>query len=130
MADLMPAHGAGAVAVRAYVGVIARSWTGHCADAGAAERYAQHFADDVFPGLEAIDGHRGALLLRREAEQGGVEVRVLTFWSSLDAIDAFAGPDRRRAVVEPAARAVLDAYDDEVQHFDVAIDTTRSGGTE
>jgi heme-degrading monooxygenase HmoA len=115
--------------VRAYAFVIARSWTGHCADAGAAERYARHLAAEVFPGLEAIDGNRGALLLRREMEQG-VEVLVVTFWSSLDAVDEFAGPDRGRAVVEPAARAVLDAYDDEVQHFDVAIDTTRSGGME
>ncbi len=116
--------------MRPYVGVIARSWTGHCADGGAADRYARHLADDVLPGLEAIDGHRGALMLRREDQRGGVEVRVVTFWSSLDAIDEFAGPERGRAVVEPAARAVLDAYDDEVHHFDVAIDTTRSGGTE
>jgi heme-degrading monooxygenase HmoA len=122
------ANGACAVAVRPCVEVIARSWTGHCADDEAAERYARHIAGDVLPGLEAMDGFAGALLLRRDAEQGGIEVRVLTFWSSLEAIDQFAGPERERAVVEPAARAVLEAYDDDVQHFDVAIDTTRSGG--
>ena len=116
--------------MRPYVGVIARSWTGHCADGGAADRYARHLAADVLPGLEAIDGHRGTLMLRREDQRGGVEVRVVTFWSSLDAIDEFAGPERGHAVLEPAARAVLDAYDDEVHHFDVAIDTTRPGGTE
>jgi heme-degrading monooxygenase HmoA len=109
--------------------MIARSWSGNCADAGAAERYVRHVAEDVLPRLEAFDGHRGALLLRRDLAQGDVEVRVVTFWSSLEAIDEFAGPERERAVVEPAARAALAAYDDDVQHFDVAIDTTRSGGT-
>jgi heme-degrading monooxygenase HmoA len=109
--------------------VIARSWTGHCADGAAADRYARHVAEDVLPRLEAIAGHRGALLLRREEVAGGIEVRVVTFWSSLEAIDEFAGPARDRAVVEPAAQAVLDAYDERVEHFDVAIDTTRPGGT-
>jgi heme-degrading monooxygenase HmoA len=102
--------------------VIARSWTGHCASAEAADRYARHFADAVLPELEAIDGHLGALLLRCGGD-GGVDVRVLTFWSSLDAIDRFAGSDRDRAVVEPAARAVLDSYARDVEHFDVVIDT-------
>jgi heme-degrading monooxygenase HmoA len=108
--------------------VIARSWTGHCADGAGAERYERHLVEDVIPELEAIAGHHGALLLRREGEAGGVEVRVVTFWSSLDAIAGFAGEELDRAVVEPAARAVLDAYDDRVEHFDVAIDTIRPGG--
>jgi heme-degrading monooxygenase HmoA len=102
--------------------VIARSWTGHCASAEAADRYARHLAETVLPELESIDGHRGALLLRRSGD-GGVDVRVLTFWSTLEAIDRFAGPDRDRAVVEPAARAVLDSFANEVEHFDVVIDT-------
>jgi heme-degrading monooxygenase HmoA len=101
---------------------IARTWTGHCPSAAAADRYARHLADTVLPELEAIDGHRGALLLRR-ADERGVEVRVVTFWSSLEAIGRFADPDRERAVVEPAARAVLDSYADVVEHFDVVIDT-------
>jgi heme-degrading monooxygenase HmoA len=103
--------------------VIARSWTGLCPNGEAADRYARHLAETVLPDLEALDGHRGALLLRRDAA-GGVEVRVVTFWSSLEAIDRFAGPERERAVVEPAAQAVLDEYADEVEHFDVVIDTT------
>jgi heme-degrading monooxygenase HmoA len=109
--------------------VIARSWIGHCADGAAAERYARHLSKDVLPGLEATHGHRGAMLLRRELEAGGVEVRVVTFWSTLDAIAGFAGTELDRAVVEPAARAVLAAYDEHVEHFDVAIDTTRPGGS-
>jgi heme-degrading monooxygenase HmoA len=104
--------------------VIARSWRGHCPTTEAAERYADHLTNAVLPELEAIDGHLGALLLRRGGDgEGGVELRVVTFWSSLAAIDSFAGPDRDRAVVEPAARAVLDEYADEVEHFDVVIDT-------
>jgi heme-degrading monooxygenase HmoA len=104
--------------------VIARSWTGVCADGPGAERYARHFAADVMPALESVAGHRGALLLRR-----GVEVRVVTFWSSPDAIAGFAGAEPDRAVVEPAARAVLEEYDERVEHFEVVIDTIRPGGT-
>jgi heme-degrading monooxygenase HmoA len=102
--------------------VIARSWMGHCPSVEAADRYARHLADAVLPELNATDGHLGALLLRRGDERG-VKVHVVTFWSSLEAIDRFAGPDRERAVVEPAARAVLDSFADEVEHFDVVIDT-------
>ena len=102
---------------------IARSWGGRCRDDEAADRYARHLAETVLPELERLDGHRGALLLRRALPGGGVEIRVLTLWTSVAAIDRFAGPDRARAVVEPPARAVLDDYDEHVEHFDVAIDT-------
>lgn len=42
-----------------------------------------------------------------------------TLWDSMDAVQAFAGPRPERAVVEPAAHAVLLRYDAEVRHFEV-----------
>ena len=60
----------------------------------------------------------GALLSeRRQGEQ--VELFVLTRWSSMAAIRAFAGSNPGRAVVEPGAVAALTDYDRTVQHYGV-----------
>jgi heme-degrading monooxygenase HmoA len=45
--------------------------------------------------------------------------RVLTRWSSMDAIRAFAGADVRKAVVEPAAAAALISFDLAAEHFEL-----------
>jgi uncharacterized protein len=80
--------------------------------------YVQHATEHVFPALRAIEGHRGACLLRRTFD-GTVELVVLTLWESMQAIRKFAGAEPDRAVVEPAARAALTEFDDSVQHFEV-----------
>jgi hypothetical protein len=38
----------------------------------------------------------------------------------MDAVEAFAGPDRGAAVVEPDAEAALIDFDHRVRHFEVA----------
>jgi heme-degrading monooxygenase HmoA len=75
----------------------------------------------VLPELQAIEGFRGATLLRRE-DGAEIEFLVLTRWASLEAIRAFAGDDIERAVVEPEAVAVLVSFDDRVRHYEVAHD--------
>lgn len=97
---------------------ILRIWKG-CASLEKAEEYYRHVTQKVFPQLGLIKGHRGAGLLRRKVE-AGIEFAVLTFWDSMAAVREFAGADPERAVVEPAARAVLSQYDDKVTHFEVA----------
>jgi heme-degrading monooxygenase HmoA len=99
--------------------VIARVWRGRTTAADA-QAYSRHFTEKVRPELDRIVGHRGALLLRSGKPGGGeVEFLVVTMWDSMDAVRAFAGPDPERAVVEPAARAVLAGYDETVRHYDV-----------
>ena len=44
---------------------------------------------------------------------------VQTLWDSMDAIRTFAGPHPERAVVEPAAAAVLLRFDKPVDHYEV-----------
>jgi heme-degrading monooxygenase HmoA len=44
---------------------------------------------------------------------------VLTLWDSMDAVRRFAGPDPDKAVVEPAAQAVLTEFDQSVTHFEI-----------
>ncbi|HKV40957.1 MAG TPA: hypothetical protein VJX67_17250, partial [Blastocatellia bacterium] len=81
-------------------------------------KYVEHATSTVFPALRAIEGHRGAYLLRRVAG-GTVELAVLTLWESMEAVRKFAGMDPTKAVVEPEAQAVLTSFDDYVTHYDV-----------
>jgi heme-degrading monooxygenase HmoA len=101
--------------------MIARVWQATAGTDGAAA-YRAHFAAKVLPELASVPGHRGAYLLERE-DGDQVVIQVLTLWESFDAIKGFAGPDLAAAVVEPEARAVLDAYDDRVVHHHVVVDT-------
>jgi heme-degrading monooxygenase HmoA len=98
--------------------MIARVWRGVAHTSINADAYLRHLSVNVLPSLEAIAGHRGARVLRRE-DGGHVEFFVMTFWDSMDAVRKFAGEDPERAVVEPQARAVLGEYDDFVRHYEV-----------
>jgi len=100
---------------------IARTWSARATPAGTTA-YVMFFHETLVPQLAQIDGHRGAVVLRRPAGDL-VEITVHTFWESMAAIERFAGATYDRAVVEPEARAVLASFDDHVEHRDVALDT-------
>ncbi len=107
--------------------MIARVWRGK-ATARNSESYRRHFTEAVRPALEGLAGHRGALLLSRETEgDPQTEFLVVTLWDSMQAIRGFAGLDADRAVVEPAARALLAEYDTSVRHYEVVLDTRDEG---
>ena len=101
--------------------MIARLWRGQATNAQA-DAYFRHVTGTVFPSLKDLAGHRGAWLLRRQAE-GQTEFLALTLWESLDSIRAFAGDDIDTAIVEPEARAVLADFDDFARHYEVAFKT-------
>lgn len=92
--------------------MIVRRWSAR-ATAEGAEQYEAHFQQSVLPELAGIEGHRGAYLLQR-GDGDVVDLTVLTLWSSIEAVTAFAGDDPARAVVEPRAREVLAAFDETV----------------
>lgn len=71
-----------------------------------ADAYVEYLERDTLPALPAIEGHRGAYVLRRDLGKE-LEFVVLTLWDSLEAVRALAGDDFRTAVVPPAARAAL-----------------------
>lgn len=104
----------------AVAGAFARSWSARATPEGA-DSYRSHFADEVLPRLRALPGQRGGVLLRRGVGPE-VELVVLTFWDSMDAIQAFAGKAPAVAIVAPEARAVLKDYDREVRTFEVVLD--------
>ncbi len=97
--------------------MIARLWRGQ-AETAKADGYARHATETVFPGLKDLAGHRGAWLLRREVGDR-TEFLAVTLWESRQSIEAFTGQDIEQAVVEPAARAVLTAFDDIATHYEV-----------
>ena len=97
--------------------MIVRAWRGRASTANP-DAYIEHFRRTVLPELREIEGFLGASLLRENRPQE-VEFLVLTRWSSMDAVRAFAGADASRAVVEPEAVAALKDYDRTVQHYEV-----------
>lgn len=98
--------------------MIVRIWKGQTTRENAAA-YLRHVTGHVLPALGGIPGYLGGRVLRRETD-GRVEFLVLTHWDSWDAIRAFAGDDPEVAVVEPAAREILEEFDSFVRHFEVA----------
>jgi heme-degrading monooxygenase HmoA len=85
--------------------------------------YQRHFTENVIPELRAVNGYVSSHLLKRTAGVD-IEITVVTFWRSFEAIDAFAGPDREAAVVAPNAAALLTNFDRRVRHYEVATTDT------
>jgi len=103
--------------------VIARMWSG-VARPDTIDAYLAHLREKTFPAIAALDGHRGAHVLRRESA-GQVQVTVITWWESLDAIARFSGGDVEAAVVPPEAQALLTSWDARAVHWEV-VDIGRS----
>jgi heme-degrading monooxygenase HmoA len=100
--------------------MIARRWRGWADSAQNVDAYVAHFENAVRPQLAVMDGFVGATLERVEGGGGRVEIVVVTRWSSMEAIRSFAGEDAEVAVVEPAARAVLESFDVRVRHIELS----------
>ena len=106
--------------------MILRIWRAHAA-ASSGDQYPRHLLEKVRPALEGIAGFRGLFLVARN-HGDEVEYVVQTMWDSMDAIRTFAGPHPERAVVEPAAAAVLLRFDQFVDHYEVLAGPTVTKG--
>lgn len=100
--------------------MIARVWRGWAAPERA-DDYQRHYESEVSEHLRAVEGFRGARLLRRDDGQE-VMFTSITWFASLDAVRDFAGDDYELAVVEPAARAALSRWDQQAVHHQVAVE--------
>jgi uncharacterized protein YciI/heme-degrading monooxygenase HmoA len=98
-------------------GPVLRLWKGRSTVERGSE-YVRHATKKVFPALRAIDGHRGAYLLRRMVD-GAIEFVVLTLWDSMATVRRFAGAEPDKAVVEAEARAILTSFDDRITHYEI-----------
>jgi heme-degrading monooxygenase HmoA len=98
---------------------VVRVWRGYGTSEGVDRYCREHFEKRVLPQLQELDGFIGASVLVRSVGSGS-EVVVATTWASIESIEAFAGEDHTRAVVEPVVREMLSRFDDEVTHFRLA----------
>ncbi len=75
---------------------------------------------EVFPGILArqIEGFLRIELFRRDL---GAEIEFMTimWFTSLEAVKAFAGEDHEAAYVPARARALLSRFDQRSQHYEV-----------
>jgi heme-degrading monooxygenase HmoA len=109
--------------------MISRVWKATAAP-DSSKSYAQHFEQHVLPALAAVPGYLAAMLLQ-SARNSVVDLIVVSFWTSEEAIRGFAGSDIQRAVVADDARRMLKSFDDSVRHYTVVtFDRLTSLGSE
>jgi len=108
--------------------MIGRLWSGRTEPADA-DAYEAFLRDDLLPGVTALEGARGAYVLRRETLDGAVEFVTLTLFESIEAVRRFAGDDAEAAMIEPRAEALLAEYDPRVRHFEVVVPTGDGGSS-
>jgi len=99
--------------------MIARLWSAQTSLAQA-PAYVEHLKKKVLPILRKVDGYVNAMLLKREVAET-VEIIVITWWHSLDAVRQFAVDDFEEAVVADEATALLTAFDERVRHYELAL---------
>lgn len=99
--------------------MVVRFWSARTTELRYPE-YLRHFNLRVLPMLRSKEGFLEARVL---AQSDGVVVHFIveTLWSSLKAIEQFAGPDCESAVVAEEALHLLTSYDHRVQHYEVTV---------
>ena len=97
--------------------MIARVWRGWTS-IDDADAYVDYLVATGMKDSRATPGNRGVLVLRRAAGER-VEFTTVTFWETLDSVDAFAGPDRDKAVFYPDDERFLVERECAVAHHEV-----------
>jgi len=86
-----------------------------------APSYERHLRSETFPSLRTIEGFVDASILKRTLPNG-IEFLVVTRWSSMAAIEKFAGADVEAAVVPDKVQSMMLEYDRRVRHYDVVTE--------
>jgi len=97
--------------------VIARIWRGWTRTEDA-DAYVDYLQATGIPAYRSTPGNRAAYILRR-TDGERTEFVTLTLWSSLEAIEAFAGDDVERAVFYPDDDRYLVDRETTATHFEV-----------
>jgi heme-degrading monooxygenase HmoA len=97
--------------------MIMRTWRGAVRPEDA-EPYLQHQAETGVRDYRDTPGNIGALVLRRPRGDL-VEVVTVSFWTSMDAVREFAGPDPDRAKFYPGDDELLAEKDLHADHWQV-----------
>jgi heme-degrading monooxygenase HmoA len=97
--------------------MLVRTWRG-ATRAEDAETYLDYVRRTGLRAFRETPGNLGALTLRRFTSDGRAEFEIVSFWESMDAVRAFAGPEPEHAVFFPEDMHYLVARDEHVDHFD------------
>ena len=97
--------------------MIARRWRGWTR-AEDADEYLRYIRETGLQEYRDTPGNRGAWTLRRE-DGDRVEFVTLSFWASMEAVKAFAGPEPDRAVYYPEDERFLVEQEDTVDHYEL-----------
>jgi heme-degrading monooxygenase HmoA len=107
--------------------MIIRVWRGWAANSAAADAYQEFLRSTFLPSIHALEGYRGATVLRRTVGNE-IEFMTLTRFQSLEAIRRFAGEDYEAAHVAPRARELLSRFENRCQHFEWAVEDAQVPG--
>ena len=99
--------------------MIGRVWHGWTTP-GNAEAYEALLKAEILPGIvgKTIAGLQRIELFRRDAGNE-VEFMTIMWFTSLEAVKAFAGEDHEASYVPASARRVLSRFDARSQHYEV-----------
>jgi heme-degrading monooxygenase HmoA/uncharacterized damage-inducible protein DinB len=106
---------------------ISRHWRG-VSKRERAEAYLAHLQSETVPQLARIPGFVRVSILKREVDRG-TEFQIVTVWTSLEAIQAFAGQDVEAAVVPAVVRDMMVEFDERVRHYEVVAAVETAKGT-
>ena len=110
-------------------GLTCRMWRGWTTRVNA-DAYRSYLEDELFPNMVSELGPRGYLghqLITQNAEHE-VEFVAVTWFASLDSVQAFAGDDVTRANVSAKARSLLARWDEHATHFELSSERLSSIG--
>jgi heme-degrading monooxygenase HmoA len=96
---------------------VAREWKGRVAPARADEYYAYLLGG--VQKMRTVPGYLGAEIMRRD-EPSAVGFTVISYWTSRDAIKAYAGEDIEKPHHLPRDREMLLELPERVLHYDVS----------
>jgi heme-degrading monooxygenase HmoA len=97
--------------------MIARIWHGRTT-AAQADAYLDLLQKVAVPGYQSAPGNRAVYILRR-LDGEVAHFLTLTYWDSLEAIQAFAGEDISKAKYYPEDRDFLLEFEPTVEHYEL-----------
>jgi heme-degrading monooxygenase HmoA len=95
--------------------MVVRFWSARTTQARFPD-YVRHFNLNLLPSLRSVDGFLEARILS-QSDGAVVQFIVETLWSSMEAVDRFAGPDPEAAVIPDEVLPLLTSYDRRVRHY-------------
>jgi heme-degrading monooxygenase HmoA len=89
--------------------------------------YVRYIEETGLQDYRETPGNLGCQMLMRDCEGGVTQVTTLSWWTSLAAIEAFAGPEVTRARYYPRDDAFLLEKPEHVEHHTIVADGLRHG---